>query len=180
MDEAKVEIYKYVRDQYEKHLAHKDSLAVGFGNIRLTAGLILTIFSFSLAVLGRSLDTAHGNIARALTLLPLLFFAVALFFVSRSLLNIPDLVGTVRRFFPAVDNPKVSRMLKRSKLNADKVVEDLSQNYMQAMEVNSQSTREAAAQLRKCITSIRWALFATIAFLVTTFVSDVIQRWLFQ
>jgi hypothetical protein len=180
MDEAKAQIYNYIRDQHDKHVAHRESLTSRFGNVRLTAGLILTIFSFSLGVVVRSLENANGNMARVLGALPLIFFAIALYFVTRSLLNIPDLVGTIHIHFPAVDQTKINKVLKRAEMNADKVIEDLSQNYMEAIKINVEAKRAAGEQLERCVRFIRLALFATIAFLVSTLMTSIVAGWLFQ
>lgn len=178
MNEGKAEIYKYIQDQHDKHLAHRENLASRFANIRLTAGLILTVFSFSLSVVIRSLEKANGRIALALAMLPLIFFAVALWFVTRSLLNIPNLVGTVRVYFPAVDKTKINKVLALSDVDADQVIEDLSQNYLDALEMNTEVKRDAEEQLRRCIRFVRWALFATIAFLVSTLLFSIVAGWL--
>lgn len=177
MDEGKAEIYRYIRDQHDKHVAHRESLTARFGNIRLTAGLILTIFSFSLGVVVRSVENAGGNMTRALAVLPLMFFAIALYFVTRSLLNIPDLVGTIHVYFPAVDKTLINKVLKREKVDADKIIVDLSQNYMAAIEKNSAAKQLGGEQLRKCVGLVRWALFATIAFLVSTLACAFIAAW---
>jgi len=179
MDEGKAAIYNYIRDQHDKHLAHRENLASQFANIRLTAGLILTVFSFSLNLVIRSLEIANGRIALALAMLPLAFFAVALWFVTRSLLNIPNLVGTVRVYFPAVNRTKINKVLGLE-LDADQVIEDLSQNYLDAIELNTGAKRDAGEKLRRCVRFVRWALFATMAFLVSTLLSNIIAGWLFR
>lgn len=178
MNEGKAEIYRYIRDQHDKHLAHRENLASRFADIRLTAGLILTIFSFSLGVVITSLKSANGRIATAMAVLPLIFFAVALWFVTRSLLSIPNLVGTVRVYFPAVNKAKVNRVLALKDVDAGQVMAHLTQNYIDAIELNTRAKRDAGEQLNKCIRFVRWALFATMAFLVSTLVTSIVVGWL--
>ena len=180
MDEAKAEIYKYIRDQHDKHVAHRESLTSRFGNVRLTAGLILTVFSFSLGLVAKTLENAHGITPRVVAMLPLLFFAIALYFVTRSLLTIPDLVGTVHVYFPSTDRTAINKAFAANELDSDQVIEDLSQNYLDAIDKNSSAKQHAGEQLRRCVASIRLALLATVAFLVTTLVSSILTGWLFR
>jgi hypothetical protein len=179
MDEGKAEIYKYIRDQHDKHVAGRESLTSRFGNIRLIAGLILTIFSFSLGVVVRSLENVHGRSARVLVALPLIFFAIALYCVVRSLLAIPDLVGTIHIFFPAAKRADIMQTFEEDQLDSNQVIEELSQNYLEAIEKNITAKNAAGKQLQRCVSFIRHALFATIAFLVCTILSSIVVAWLF-
>jgi hypothetical protein len=178
MNEGKAAIYEYIKDQHDKHVAHRESLASRFGNIRLTAGLILTIVSFSLGIVVQSVEKAHGRLALTVAVVPLAFFAIALYFVTRSLLNVPDLVGTIHVHFPKVEKEKLNKFLELIEVDADRVIRALSQNYLAAIEINREAKWIAGQQLERCVRFIRWALFATIAFLISALTCTIFEGWL--
>lgn len=179
MDEGKAEIYRYIRDEHDKRVARAESLTSRFGNIRLIAGLILTMLSFALTVASRSVENAHGISERALTIAPLVFFAIAVYFVTRALLAIPDLVGTIHIYYPATDSTVIGDALAAEELPADEVIQFLSQNYLEAIDKNIKAHAAAGKQLDEAVISIRRGLFATIAFLVFTLIASIVRSWLF-
>ena len=178
MDEGKAEIYKYVRDQHDKHVAARESLISRFGNVRLLAALLLTVFSFSISVVAKSIENAQGVCARVIAILPLVSFAVALYHITRALLAVPDLVGTIYFNIPGADEKTILKAFKDEEPNADEILEDLSSNYLEAINHNISANENAGENLKKCAHFIRRALFATITFLALTIFSNLAVAWL--
>ena len=179
MNESKAEIYRYIRDQHDKHVAGRESIISRFGNVRLLAGIILTVFSLSISIGARSLDNAHSDLTRILATLPLIFFAIALYYVTRALVAIPDLIGTIHINFPGTDRTTITRALEADKLDVDQVIEDFSYNYLEVIEKNMNAKYAAGEQLANCVRFIRRGLFATIAFLASTVLVNLALAWVF-
>ena len=180
MDEGKAEIYGYVRDQHEKELAHKESLITRFGNIRLLAGLLLTVFSFSMTVVAKTIENAHGIKSRLIAVVPLILFGTAIYYIIKALLAIPDLVGTVDSYRPGADEGTILRAFKDKKPNVDEVLQDLSSNYLEALKETCMRNMDAKAKLIRCAGLIRKGLLATIGFLGLTIGANLAVTWLFN
>lgn len=180
MDAGKAEIYRYVRDQLDKEIAAKESLISRFGNIRLLAGLLLTVFSFSIGVVAKTVENAHALRARTIALVPIVMLGAAIYYVIRALFGIPDLVGTVDAFAPGVNQETILSAFKDKKPNADEILEDLSSNYLEAVKETCVRNMDAKAKLLRCASFIRKGLLATIAFLGLTITANLAVMWLFN
>lgn len=179
MDEGKAEIYKYIRDQNDKYLAGRESLISRYGNIRLLAGLLLTVFSISIGVVAKSIEGAKSLPQRIVAALPLLFFAVALYYVTKALLAIPGLVGNITTNIPIADET-LMEFFKEDKIDADQLLEVLSHNYLHALKENIKENDAAVKTLKKCADLIRTGFFATIAFLAITLLTSIAVLWRFS
>jgi hypothetical protein len=179
MDAGKAEIYRYVRDQHDKHIAASESLITRFGNIRLLAGLLLTVISFSITVVAKTIENAHHLWSRAVAILPLFALAVALFYMVKALLAIPKLVGNIDLYIPGADQSTILESFQDEEPNADEILEDLSSNYLEAIDHNIRANQSARQNLGLSVELIRKGLFFTIAFLALTIMSNLAVSWRF-
>ena len=61
--------------------------------------------------------------------------------------------------------------------NADEILQDLSSNYLEAINLNMSANENAGKNLKKCAHFIRIALLATITFLALAILSNLLVAW---
>jgi hypothetical protein len=178
MDEGKLEIYRYVRDQHDKYISARESIITRFGNIRVLAGLLLTVISLSFTLVLKSVEQSSILITRAVTVLPLIFFLVAVYYIIRALLAVPNMVGMINIRLPGVEQGLIREAFEPKTLDADWVLRSLTENYLVAVDYNMKSIGLAEADLDKSSRLIRRGLFATVAFLLLTLLSNISVTWI--
>jgi hypothetical protein len=73
----------------------------------------------------------------------------------------------------------ITKALEADNLDVDQVIEDFSYNYLEVIEKNVNAKYAAGEQLTNCVRFIRRGLFATIAFLASTVVTNLALAWVF-
>jgi hypothetical protein len=120
-DEAKSELYKFVRDRHDKLIAARAMAQTRLGHLLILTGFLVTaLINVGIPQLFAAFESKHWW-SRVLSNLALAVFVLTLFFLG---LLIRQLLGAVSRFAFAIPNAKadlIEANLSRDDLDASYV-----------------------------------------------------------
>ena len=180
IDDAKLEIYKYVQQEYATLIDARQGQKTRLGQLLILTGFLITV-SFTFGVpslvesvkLSASLDR-NSILGICAALLPLPVLVVLLWYLVGAVLAILSTLSHVRLNITGLSEQQILDALKAEHLDGNHVVLSLTRNHLRALKDNEDDNYTVATRFAVALKKVRRAAVISAVFVVLTLTARVV------